>query len=112
MLVWIKGKYMGEEENRRISLSQAMPLAEAFEKQAKRVVVRIFLPGLEESTLAELKTLLDGYEGRCPVVFELETPHSYRLTAQSAEVQKVAPSEELLQKIEAALGENSVTIEY
>ncbi|HMA53080.1 MAG TPA: DNA polymerase III subunit alpha, partial [Acidobacteriota bacterium] len=38
-LVWIKGKYMGEEENRRISLSQAMPLAEAFEKQAKRVVV-------------------------------------------------------------------------
>jgi DNA polymerase III subunit alpha len=111
-LVWIKGKYMGEEENRRISLSQAMPLAEAFEKQAKRVVVRIFLPGLEESTLAELKTLLDGYEGRCPVVFELETPHSYRLTAQSAEVQKVTPSEELLQKIEAALGENSVTIEY
>ncbi len=50
-LVWIKGKYMGEEENRRISLSQAMPLAEAFEKQAKRVVVRIFLPGLEEATL-------------------------------------------------------------
>ena len=83
-LVWIKGKYMGEEENRRISLNQAMPLAEAFEKQAKRVVVRIFLPGLEESTLAELKTLLDGYEGRCPVVFELETPHSYKLVAQSA----------------------------
>ncbi|MGB8959335.1 MAG: DNA polymerase III subunit alpha [Candidatus Aminicenantales bacterium] len=111
-LVWIKGKYMGEEDNRRISLSQAMPLAEAFEKQAKRVVVRIFLPGLEESTLAELKTILDGYEGRCPVVFELETPHSYRLTAQSAEVQKVTPSEELIAKIEAALGENSVTVEY
>jgi DNA polymerase-3 subunit alpha len=111
-LVWIKGKYMGEEENRRISLNQAMPLAEAFEKQAKRVVVRIFLPGLEESTLAELKTLLDGYEGRCPVVFELETPHSYKLVAQSAEVQKVTPSEELLKKIEVALGENSVTIEY
>ncbi|MCK7489637.1 MAG: hypothetical protein MZU79_04895 [Anaerotruncus sp.] len=70
---------MGEEENRRISLSQAMPLAEAFEKQAKRVVVRIFLPGLEEATIAELKTVLDGYEGRCPVQFELETPHSYRV---------------------------------
>ena len=51
-LVWIKGKYMGEEENRRISLSAAMPLAEAFEKQAKRVVVRIFLPGLEDATIA------------------------------------------------------------
>ena len=111
-LVWIKGKYMGEEENRRISLSQAMPLAEAFEKQAKRVVVRIFLPGLEEATIAELKTVLDGYEGRCPVQFELETPHSYRVVTQSAEIQKVTPSEELVQKIESLLGENSVTVEY
>jgi DNA polymerase-3 subunit alpha len=111
-LVWIKGKYMGDEDNRRISLSAAMPLAEAFEKQAKRIVVRIFLPGLEESTLAELKALLDGYEGRCPVVFELETPHSYRLTAQSAEVQKVTPSEELIQKIRDVLGEDAVFVEY
>ena len=111
-LVWIKGKYMGEEDNRRISLSQAMPLTEAFEKQAKRVVVRIFLPGLEETTLAELKSILDLHEGRCPVVFELETPHSYRLTAQSAEVQKVTPSEELIEKIQDVLGEDAVFVEY
>lgn len=110
--VWIKGKYMGDEDNRRISLSAAMPLAEAFEKQAKRVVVRIFLPGLEEATIAELKSVLDGYEGRCPVEFELETPHSYRVVAQSAEVQKVTPSEELIQKLVSLLGENSVTVEY
>ncbi|MBN2266028.1 MAG: DNA polymerase III subunit alpha, partial [Candidatus Aminicenantes bacterium] len=109
-LVCIRGKYMGEEDNRRISLSQAMPLAEAFEKQAKRLVVRIFLPGLEEATLSELKSILDGHEGRCPVEFELVTPHSYRLVAQSAEVQKVTPSEELLEKIEDLLGENSVSV--
>ena len=87
-------------------------MTEAFEKQAKRVVVRIFLPGLEEATLAELKTILDGHEGSCPVFFELETPHSYRLTAQSAEVQKVTPSEDLIKKIEALLGENSVSVDY
>jgi DNA polymerase-3 subunit alpha len=89
-----------------------MPLAEAFEKQAKRIVIRIFLPGLEEATLAELKAILDGYEGKCPVVFELETPHSYRLTAQSAEVQRITPSEDLIKKIEALLGENSVSVDY
>lgn len=111
-LVWVKGKYMGEEDNRRISLSQAMPLAEAFEKQAKRVVVRIFLPGLEEATLTELKTILDAHEGKCPVYFELETPRSYRLTAQSAEVQKVTPSEDLIKKVEALLGEKSVSVDY
>lgn len=111
-LVWLKGKYLGEGENRRISLSQAMPLVEAFEKQARRVVVRIFLPGLEEATLAELKTILDNHEGKCPVMFELDTPHSYRLTAQSAEVQRVTPTENLIRKIEALLGENSVSVDY
>ncbi len=111
-LLWIKGKFMGEEDNRRISLTHALPLVEAFEKQAKRVVVRIFLPGLEEATLAELKSIMDGYEGKCPVVFELETPHSYRVVAQSAEVQKVTPSEDLLKKIEALLGEKSVSVDY
>jgi DNA polymerase-3 subunit alpha len=111
-LVWVKGKYMGEEDNRRISLSQAMPLTEAFEKQAKRVVVRIFLPGLEEATLSELKAILDAHEGKCPVYFELETPRSLRLTAQSAEVQKVTPSEALIKKVEALLGEKSVSVDY
>jgi DNA polymerase-3 subunit alpha len=111
-LVLVKGKYLGEGENRRISLSQALPLADAFETQAKRVVVRIFLPGLEEATITELKTILDAHEGKCPVYFELETPHSYRVVARSVEVQRVAPTEALLKKIEALLGENSVSVEY
>ena len=111
-LVLVKGKYQGEGENRRITLSQATPLADAFETQAKRVVVRVFLPGLEEATISELKSILDAHEGRCPVFFELETPHSYRVVARSAEVQKVAPTDDLLKKIEALLGENSVSVDY
>ena len=111
-LVWIKGKYMGEGEGGRISLNQAMPLAEALEKMAKRVVIRIFLPGLEESVFQELRDILERHEGRCPVYFELEAPHAYRLVTQSAEVLTVAPSEELTKKVEALLGENSVQIEY
>jgi len=111
-LVWVKGKYMGEGEGGRISLNQAMPLAEALEKMAKRVVIRIFLPGLEESVFQELRDILERHEGRCPVYFELEAPHAYRLVTQSAEVLTVAPSEELTKKVEALLGENSVQIEY
>ncbi len=111
-LIWAKGKYLGEGDSRRLSLSQVMPLAEAFEKQARRVVVRIFLPGLEEATLAELKDILDAHEGPCPVYFELETPHSYRLFTRSAEVQKVAPSDDLIKKVEALLGEKSIAVDY
>ena len=111
-LVWIKGKYMGEGEGGRVSLNQAMPLGEALEKMAKRVVIRIFLPGLEESVFKELRDILERHEGRCPVYFELEAPHAYRLVTQSAEVLTVAPSEELTKKVEALLGENSVQVEY
>jgi DNA polymerase-3 subunit alpha len=111
-LVWVKGRFMGEGENRRISLNEAMPLGDAFQKQAKKVVFRIFLPGLEESVIIELKELLEKCPGECPVFFELETPHSYRVLAQSIEVHGVSPSEELTRGVEQLLGENSVFIEY
>jgi len=111
-LVWIKGKFLGEGENRRIHLLQIMPLDEAFQKQAKRVLLRIFLPGIEETVFDELKSILVKHSGQCPVFFELEAPHSYRMVCQSREVQGVIPSEDLVKDIENLLGEKSVLIEY
>jgi len=111
-LVWVKGRFMGEGENRRISLAEVMPLSEAFQKQAKKVFIRVFLPGLEESVIKELREILEKNSGECPVFFELETPHSFRVLAQSVEVQGVFPSEELTKSIERLLGQNSVFIEY
>ncbi len=110
--VWIKGKFLGEGENRRIHLLQMMPLSEAFQKQAKRVILRIFLPGIEESIFEELKDLLHKSQGECPVYFELETPHSYRMTVEAAEVPGVVLSEDLTKKLKDLLGEDSVYIEY
>jgi DNA polymerase-3 subunit alpha len=111
-LVWVKGRFIGEGENRRIHLIQIMPLAEAFQEKASRVILRIFLPGLEESVFEELKEMLDKNPGKCPVIFELETPHSYRMVAQSIEIQGISPSDDLTKHIESLLGEGSVLIEY
>jgi len=111
-LVWIKGKFLGEGENRRIHLVQIMPLDEALQKQAKRMFLRIFLPGIEESVFKDLKKILEKHEGECPVFFELETPHSYRMIVQSVDIEGVAPSEELSRNIEDLLGEQTVFIEY
>jgi DNA polymerase-3 subunit alpha len=111
-LVWVRGRFMGEGETRRISLVEIMPLAEAFQKQAKRVILRVFLPGLEKSVVEELKDLLEKNSGKCPVFFELETPHSYRVIVQSLEVRGVIPSEDLTRSVEKILGEDSVLIEY
>jgi DNA polymerase-3 subunit alpha len=111
-LVWVKGKFLGEGESRRIHLLHIMPLNEAFQKQAKRVILRIFLPGIEESVFEELRTILDQNRGDCPVFFELETPHSYRMVVEAGEISGVSLSEDLTGKIESLLGEDSVFIEY
>jgi DNA polymerase-3 subunit alpha len=111
-LVWVKGRFMGEGDNRRINLSEIMPLADAFQKQARRIILKVYLPGLEESLIAELKELLERYPGECPILFDLETPHSYRVLVQSIEIQGVVPSEDLTRGVERLLGENSVSIEY
>jgi len=89
-----------------------MPLSEAFQKLAKRVFLRIFLPGIEESVYEELKSILDKNQGNCPVFFQLETPHSFRLTLRSVDIQGVSPSEKLTKNIESLLGEESVFVEY
>jgi DNA polymerase-3 subunit alpha len=111
-LVWVKGKFLGEGESQRIHLLQVMPLVEAFQKQAKRIILRVFLPGIEESVFEELKGMLDENRGECPVFFELETPHSYRMVVQSMDIQGISLSEDITTRIESLLGEDSVLIEY
>jgi DNA polymerase-3 subunit alpha len=112
LLVWLKGKFMGEGDNRRIYLSSIMLLSEAFLKKAKKVALKIFLPGIEDSVYEELKSILHEHRGDCPVYFELVTPHSYRMVVRSVEVQSVKPTEKLIKSIENLLGEESVDIEY
>ena len=112
LLVLVKGKFLGEGEGRRVHLSQVTPLIEAFEKHARRVVLKLFLPGLEDTIFEELKILLEKHSGSCPVLFDLQTPDSYRMIMQSIEAQSVKPSEEFTKSIEALLGEDSVLIEY
>ncbi len=111
-LVWIKGRFQVDGENRKIILSQIMLLEDAFLKQAKRLVLKVFLPGLEESLVRELHGLLNAHPGGCPVYFELEIPRAYKIVVRSVEVQSVSPSDELVRLVEDLLGENSVVIDY
>jgi DNA polymerase-3 subunit alpha len=111
-LVWVKGRFQVDGENRKIVLAQIQLLEDALLKQAKRFVLKVFLPGLEESLVRELRDLLNAHPGGCPVFFELEIPHAYKVITRSVEVQSVAPTDELVRRVEGLLGENSVAIDY
>jgi DNA polymerase-3 subunit alpha len=111
-LVWLKGKLMSDGENRKIQLVQVMPLAEAFEKQARRAVVRIFVPGIDLDVMGELKDILEKHPGACPLYFELEMPFEFKLVVQSVDVKGVAPSDELARTVDGLLGGDSFVVDY
>jgi len=110
LLVWVKGRLKGNGDRNKLQALQVMPLEKAFERRAKRMVLRVDLSGLEQSVFEELKALLSENAGECPVYFELETDGSCRLVVQSVDVQGVLPSERLTRSLEDLLGENTVFI--
>ncbi len=111
-IIWIKGRLEIEGENKKIYLSQIMPIEQALIKLAKRLVVRLFIPGLEENLFINLKEILSQNHGDCPLFFELESPPSYRLIIRSKEIPGVSLSQSLIEKLEELLGRNSVLLDY
>jgi DNA polymerase-3 subunit alpha len=111
-LVWLRARLQGNDESNRLQLIKLLPLENAFQQRAKRMILRVNLPGLETSVLQELKTLLGENPGDCPVFFELDTDNGCRLVVQSVDIQGVVPSERLSKSLEDLLGENTVFILY
>jgi DNA polymerase III subunit alpha len=112
MTVWLKGKFIGEGDNRKIQLTALLPLDDAFRKMARQVIIRVFVPGLEETVLEDIQAILLRHPGDCPLVFELEKPFAFRALVESPEFKTVAPADTLVKQIEALLGEDAVVIEY
>lgn len=112
LLVWVKGKFIGDSESKRMQLLQIMSLTEAFKNLAKRVVLRVDLKGTENSLYTELHKVLNKYQGECPVFFELYTPDACRMVVKSVDIQGVSPSEELVEALEGLLGQEALYIEY
>lgn len=112
MKVWIRGKVIGEGDNRKIQLAALLPLDDAFQKMARRVVVRVFMPGLEDTVLEDIQEILRRHPGDCPLVFKLDKPFSFRALVESPDFKTVAPADTLVKQLEALLGEDTVVIEY
>ncbi len=112
LLVWVHGKLQGNDERNKVQALRIVPLEAAFEQRAKRVILKVSLPGMEKSAFANLKTLLSAHPGECPVFFELETDDGSRLVVQSVDIQGISPTERLINGLEDLLGENTVFIQF
>ncbi|HAV41950.1 MAG TPA: DNA polymerase III subunit alpha, partial [Acidobacteria bacterium] len=111
-IIWLKGKMQADSfESKKIIASQIMPLAEAFEKLARKITVNIPVEALSGEDLEHLKQILAAYPGDCPLYLQLESPSSTYLI-QSAEFQKVFPSGLLVDQLEGLFGPGAVHLEY
>jgi len=110
--VWLRGKFIGEGDSRKIQLTAILPLDDALQRMARRVVLRIYLPGLEPAVLEEMQGILAKNAGDCPLVFDLETAASGRVTTQSPEFKGLNPVPAAVKALEALLGPETVLVEY
>ncbi|MDI6845250.1 MAG: DNA polymerase III subunit alpha [Candidatus Saccharicenans sp.] len=111
-LIWLKGRMSSDSfETRKIIVSQIMPLEEALEKLARKVVLKVPLEALDEESINRLRTVLEEFAGECPLYLQLEN-HSAFCLMQSAEVSGIRPTDEFIEKMEELLGQNAVVVEY
>jgi hypothetical protein len=75
-------------------------------------VVRILVPGLDDSVMGELKDILERHAGECPLYFDLEMPYEFKLILQSVDVKGIRPSDDLARTVNSLLGEDSFLIDY
>ncbi len=112
LLVWVKALVQSNGGSIRVQLSQIMPLEDAFQKMAKKLILRVNLPALERSVFDEIKALLMEFEGECPVLLELETKDALKVLLQSVDIQGVKCAREMTERLEDLLGDNAVLIKY
>jgi DNA polymerase-3 subunit alpha len=106
----LRGRVNVEDAGTRVSIQEVKPLdgiAGAPETTA-RVRVRIDLSAMDEMTLDQIKTVLAGSPGPCPIAFDIFDPDGSMATLSSN--QRVRIDERLVSRLQEMPGVGSVEV--
>jgi len=106
-VVLVKGRVSANENGAEIMVQELFPITEAPKRGASGLMIRL-TPAVDESRVRELQTLLRNHPGPLPVQFTVIHEGTYRVQLKPALPLLVQADEDLIEKIEAKLGENSV----
>jgi DNA polymerase-3 subunit alpha len=109
--VLVRGIVDWGDDNTKIIADRIVPLAEAAARLSPQVHISLQTPGLSRDTLGQLKSILQGSPGGSPVYLHLLFPEEREVILLSEERLQVAPSEVLVQDIEALFGQEVVHFE-
>jgi DNA polymerase-3 subunit alpha len=104
------GKGESHSISRRLHVSGVWPIEQAPDLLAERVSVHLATASLDSRELNDVRTILRTSPGKVPVVICLEFPGGEKVFLDTSESFSVSPREELILRLERAIGAESVYV--
>jgi DNA polymerase-3 subunit alpha len=109
--VMVRGRYEFDAKgDGRVLCSELIHLDSLWEQAVHKTRIRIALPSVSPQNLSKLHTLLNDYQGKCPLEFELLDRGRYRVRVVPQEALHVKPTPPFIQAVEKLFGEDSVAL--
>ena len=107
----VKGKVDAEGSLPKVIAEEISPLSEAKNHWKGKVHIHLRTPGLEKQTLMEIKSILAAHKGNNETLIHFAFPDNKTKTISVEEGLRIQPSDEVIQDIEAVLGEEAIRFE-
>lgn len=109
--VYVKGRTDVDDSGRaKLRVSEIIPLKEARQTKARKMIVHVNLIGLDENAAPQLLKLFERNRGECAVVFELEHDRQFLVTLRPDDYVRIKPSQPLIRAVEDICGNGSVRL--
>ena len=109
--ILVQGSVDSDGNEPKVIAKKVCLLKEAKEHWKGKVHIRFRTPGLEKSTLISIKEILEKYKGNNEAFIEFLFPDSKIRKLSVGEDYKIKPCNEIIQEINAVLGEGSIRFE-
>ena len=108
--VFVRGKINLRDDIPKILAEEIVALDDVKSRFTRAISIDLKTTGLEPSILKEIRQLLMKHQGRTPVYLTFRDPQGKTAVLHSGEDLKVDTTDDLLNKLEKIVGENSVKI--
>ena len=107
----VKGKVDAEGSLPKVIADEIYPLSDAKNHWKGNVHIHLSTPGLEKETLLEIKNVIAAHKGNNETLIHFIFPDDKTKTIRVEESLRIQPSDEVIQGIEAILGEEAIRFE-
>ena len=109
-ILFFRGNIDKKEETPKLLVNEITPLAEAHKKFTRSIHVRIVTAKAQDETLKSLQAILQKYPGPTPVYLEFLDNNQVRSQMLVDRSLFAKPSEELVQSLQKAFGEEAIRL--